>query len=60
MLGQIPVFEMLMGPAKPYVYILATIMGREVSKIAVIGKIQYDLKILLKSLVSERKTNDKA
>tara|TARA_B100000674_G_C37806816_1_gene899206 strand:+ start:227 stop:382 length:156 start_codon:yes stop_codon:yes gene_type:complete len=51
---------MLMGPAKPYVYILAPIMGREVSKIAVIGKIQYDLKILLKSLVSERKTNDKA
>lgn len=60
MLGQIPGFEMLMGPAKPYVYILAPIMGRKVSKIAVIGKIQYDLKILLKSLVSERKTNDKA
>ena len=60
MLGQIPGFEMLMIPATLYVDILGPIMGREVSKIAVIGKIQYDLKILLKSLVSERKTNDKA
>ena len=60
MLGQIPGFEMLMIPATLYVDILGPIMGREVSKIAVIGKIQYDLKILLKSSVSERKTNDKA
>tara|TARA_B100000963_G_scaffold335207_1_gene329123 strand:- start:232 stop:414 length:183 start_codon:yes stop_codon:yes gene_type:complete len=60
LLGQIPGFEMLMIPATLYVDILGPIMGREVSKIAVIGKIQYDLKILLKSSVSERKTNDKA